>query len=258
MTACAVAHVCVRTERKKALLREASSLCWEPPTQPREAVGGGLRCPVRVACYKDHEIPPKKKTTTRHNGVSHWWARILHSIGYSAQVKEIFVGASTHPPHRQQRIDGIGKTILGSGRAVGFDATVGSALNAKTLRKAAREDHVVTRKLTKDKRKLKEGACAAKNMDFLAVAMDSYSALAEGPRDLIIEGYQERRETAKTSGEKWAVAIEGQRLVAALSAAVQKGNASIFYFNADPVAGKRPTKSMLPNDVDLELGPFEW
>ena len=80
--------------------------------------------------------------------------------------------------------------------------------------------------------------------------MDSFSGLGEKARDVVLKGYQARRQAAKTDGEKWAISLEFTSYLAMLSAAVQKGNAAAFFGLAHPLAGGPAGPAPVPLDVD--------
>ena len=187
----------------------------------------------------------------RHNRVSFVFAKILSKLGYSVKVAEIWVGNAPGPNGKPQRIDGLAKNAMaGSGVGIGFDATVGSANLRTRLKKAADEGYTTTRQLEKVKTYLKGQPTKRQNLEFLAVALDSNSALGEQARDVVQAGYAARLALAKTDGERWAIALECQGLLAELSAAVQKGNAAIFFANARPVAGGFMHAAPVPLDAD--------
>ena len=185
----------------------------------------------------------------RHNAVCEVYGRMLSSLGYSVLIKEIPIGAVGGG--KNQKIDGIARNwTAGSATAIGFDGCVGAALIHSRVVDAARTDYFVTRALEKEKRRKKAPGCEAKRLSFLPVAMDNFSGLGEKARDVVLKGYQARRQAAKTDGEKWAISLEFTSYLAMLSAAVQKGNAAAFFGLAHPLAGGPAGPAPVPLDVD--------
>ena len=176
------------------------------------------------------------------------FGRMLSSLGYSVSIKEIPVGVYGG---KHRKIDGIARNwTAGSATGIGIDGCVGAALTYLRLADAARIDYSVTRELEKKKLREKGPGCKNLRLDFLPVAMDSFSALGEEARDVLLEGYQARRKMAKTDGEKWAITLEFASYLSALSAIVQKGNAAAFFGLAHPLAGGPAGPAPVPPHAD--------
>ena len=196
--------------------------------------------------------------TDGHNEVMRLYAQILRNLGFDVRVGEFMIGrkpgrTKTGKEHARQRIDAIATNWMGKeGRTrLGIDTTIGGALVASKLAKAASTDLHVVSTLEKTKESLKAELCHTKRLDFLTVAIDSLSAWGAEATKIVVDGYAAKLARAKTDQEKWAIINEKQHLVATISLTVQKRNACILIGNAQPMGGGFETRP----DVRLDPEP---
>ena len=191
--------------------------------------------------------------TARHNALGAIVVLILKKLGYWAKQHEVMLGKrrDKHGKEYAVKLDALAKNgMAGSGRPIGIDFTVGAALQHNTLRLAATTDLAVCQKLTKAKRKLKEEMCERLNYRLLVVAADSLGALNEETRDLLLAAYKERRGTAKSDAEKWALAYELQHFLERINACIQRGNVAVLLEMAEPLATGHIGRAKLPEGFD--------
>ena len=75
-------------------------------------------------------------------------------------------------------------------------------------------------------------------------------ALNEETRDLLLTAYKERRATAKSDAEKWALAYELQHFLERLNACIQRGNVAVLLEMAEPLATGHVGRARLPEGFD--------
>jgi hypothetical protein len=180
--------------------------------------------------------------TAGHNAAGDAYGRLIRPLGYSVTVKEVYAGRSKptpkHPEGEHQWIDGVMQNMrIGDGRAIGFDCAITNGIAASCVEKAATKDGHATSEKEKQKIREKAFACGKRGLNFIPVALDSFSRLGNIATKIVVEGYKAMIEKAKTDQEKWEIINMKKSGLAKLSATVQRRNAAMLFSNADPISG---------------------
>jgi hypothetical protein len=99
-----------------------------------------------------------------------------------------------------------------------------------------------------------EQLAKSRQLQFLAAAVDSFSAIGVEFARVINAGYAAKVESAQTDQEKWEIIAEKQRGMVLLSMAVQRRNAAIILQSAYPLGGGyASTASRTERDGDMTI-----
>jgi hypothetical protein len=177
-----------------------------------------------------------------HNAVVDAICRLLRPIGYQVSQKELFLamGPKTkkYPQGKAEYADALARNFMaGQGIGIAIDGSITNSLSASVVRRSARADHAATALRERAKHREKEQLAKSRHLQFLAAAVDSFSAIGVEFAKVVNAGYAAKVESAQTDQEKWEIIAEKQRGMTLLSMAVQRRNAAVILQSAHPLGG---------------------